>query len=116
MAALAKRTVPIVARVDHAAAARAAGLEMLPAELFIFGNALVGTPLMQASPSLAIDLPLKVLVSEDSSRICWLTYTDPFWIGRRHGVPLAQWPILLAMREMLAAIADEAAGRSDLPG
>jgi uncharacterized protein (DUF302 family) len=115
VAILARRSLPIATRVDHGAAARSTGLEMLPAELFIFGNPLAGTPLMKATPSMAIVLPLKILVTEDSAQVCWLTYNDPIWIGRRHGVALSQYPALLAMHDMLDSITDEAAGRND-PG
>jgi len=110
VANLARRAIPLVARVDHAAAARSTGLAMLPAEVFIFGNPLVGTQLMQASPTMAIDLPLKILITEDLLPNCWLTYGDPLWIGRRHAVPAQQWPVLQAIRDLLASIVREVAG------
>lgn len=54
----------LVARVDHQAAAADAGLQMNPATVLIFGNPQIGTPLMQADPRVALDLPLRVLIWE----------------------------------------------------
>jgi uncharacterized protein (DUF302 family) len=112
VADLAMRGLPIVARIDHADAAYRVGLDMLPAELFIFGNPHAGTPLMRAAPSIAIDLPLKILVTEGASGICWLTYNDPVWIGRRHDVDMTEIRMLRVMRELLAVIVAAAAGRN----
>src|ERR1700730_6434770 len=71
-------------RIDHAAGATEAGLELRPTELIIFGNARGGTPLMQSIQTVGIDLPLKVLVWEDASGTTWLSYNDPSWIAKRH--------------------------------
>jgi uncharacterized protein (DUF302 family) len=76
----------VFARIDHAAGAAEAGLELRPTELIIFGNARGGTPLMQASQTAGIDLPLKALVWEDAGRKTWLSYNDPGWIVQRHGL------------------------------
>src|SRR4051795_13016438 len=72
----------VFARVDHAAGAAEAGLPLPPTELLIFGNAKAGTPLMQATPTAGIDLPLKALVYEDSAGKVWLSYNDPVWIAK----------------------------------
>jgi len=76
----------IFAHVDHAAGAAAVGLSLLPTDLLIFGNAKGGTPLMQAMQTVGIDLPLKVLVWQDASGKTWLSYNDPSWIAKRHGL------------------------------
>lgn len=79
--------IPIHARIDHSADAARAGLTMNPAILLIFGNARAGTPLMVASPTLAIDLPLKALVWQDSDGTVWLSYNTPEYLAGRHGIP-----------------------------
>ena len=79
--------VNIVARVDHSGDASRAHLTMPPSELLIFGNPAAGTPLMVASPTVAIDLPLKALVWEDSDGAVWLSYNSPGYLGRRHQLP-----------------------------
>jgi uncharacterized protein (DUF302 family) len=76
----------IFARIDHAAGATAVGLPLRPTELLIFGNAKGGTPLMQSSQTTGIDLPLKVLVWEDTSGATWLSHNDPAWLAKRHGL------------------------------
>ena len=74
------------AHIDHAAGAAAVGLSLRPTELLIFGNARGGTPLMELAQTAGIDLPLKVLVWQDASGITWLSYIDPTWIAKRHGL------------------------------
>jgi uncharacterized protein (DUF302 family) len=69
---------------------------MPPTKLLIFGNPKAGTPLMQARPSLAIDLPLKILVSEDGQGTVWLSYNSPEYLAQRHGVPENFLPVLAA--------------------
>jgi uncharacterized protein (DUF302 family) len=76
----------VFARVDHAAGAAAAGLPLRPTEVLIFGNAKGGTPLMQAAQTIGIDLPLKALVWQDASGTTWLSYNDPVWLAKRHGL------------------------------
>ena len=76
----------IFARIDHAAGAEAVGLSLRPTELLIFGSAKAGTPLMQSSQTIGIDLPLKALVWQDVSGNTWLSYNDPRWIAKRHGL------------------------------
>ena len=76
----------IFARIDHAAGAAEVGLSLRPTELLIFGNAKGGTPLMQAVQTIAIDLPLKALVWQDASGNTWLSYNDPNWLAKRHGL------------------------------
>lgn len=84
---LAEKNITIFAMVDHSGEAAKAGLQMRSTKLLIFGNPKAGTPLMQAAPSVAIDLPLKALIWEDADGNVWLTYTDPAYLQARHGFP-----------------------------
>jgi len=79
--------VKLFALIDHSGEAEKAGLHMRPTKLLIFGNPTAGTPLMIASPSVAIDLPLKILVWEDADRNVRISYNDPAWLQARHGFP-----------------------------
>jgi uncharacterized protein (DUF302 family) len=76
----------VFARIDHRAEAEKVGLAMPPSQLLIFGNPKGGTPLMVASPTLAIDLPLKALVWEDASGRVWLSYNAASYLKSRHEV------------------------------
>ena len=91
-------------RIDHAAGAAEAGLELRPTELIIFGNARGGTPLMQSVQTVGIDLPLKALVWEDASGTIWLSYNEPSWIAHRHCVANAE-PVVNKMSGVLSAMA-----------
>lgn len=82
--AVKSKGLTIFARIDHAAGAVAAGMQLRPTEVLIFGNARGGTPLMQANQMTGIDLPLKALVHEDAAGKVWLSYNDPDWIAQRH--------------------------------
>jgi uncharacterized protein (DUF302 family) len=77
----------ILARIDHSGDAAKAGLKMQPTQLLIFGNPKSGTPLMIASPSIAIDLPLKALVWQDENENVWLSYNNPGYLKERHAIP-----------------------------
>jgi uncharacterized protein (DUF302 family) len=79
--------VAVFALIDHSGEAEKVGLEMRPTKLLIFGNPKAGTPLMLASPSSAIDLPLKILVWEDAQGKVWLSYNSPEYLRERHGLP-----------------------------
>jgi uncharacterized protein (DUF302 family) len=76
----------VFARIDHAAGAAEVGLSLRPTELLIFGSAKTGTPLMQSVQTIGIDLPLKALVWQDASGNTWLSYNDPSWLAKRHGL------------------------------
>jgi uncharacterized protein (DUF302 family) len=78
----------VFARIDHAAGAAEAGLYLRPTDLIIFGNTRAGTPLMQASQTVGIDLPLKALVWQDEAGKTWLSYYEPNWIIERHGLAI----------------------------
>ena len=79
--------IMLFAIIDHSGEASKAGMTMLPTQLIIFGNPVAGTPLMQAKPSVALDLPLKVLISEDIEGKVWLSYNSPQYLQSRHGLP-----------------------------
>ncbi len=76
-----------MARIDHANEVAKVGLTMLPTTLLLFGNPLLGTPVMMASPMAAIDLPLKVLVWQDVEGRVWISYNSPLYLQERHGIP-----------------------------
>ena len=79
--------VMLFALVDHSGEAAKVGLPMPPTKLLIFGNPKAGTPLMLASPSVAIDLPLKILVSEDGEGRVWISYSSSAYLQARHNLP-----------------------------
>jgi len=81
------RGLAIFARIDHSGEAEKAGLKMRSTQLLIFGSPKQGTPLMVASPTLAIDLPLKALAWEDASGKVWLSYNTPEYLKQRHDIP-----------------------------
>ena len=88
----------IFARIDQKGAAQTVGVTMRPMTLVLFGNPKAGTPLMQAYPTLAIDLPLKALVWEDANRRVWVSTNSPQYLQQRHGMaetPFAGVPALL---------------------
>src|SRR5579859_544057 len=79
--------VTVFALVDHSGEAEKAGMKMRPTKLLIFGSPKGGTPVMLAAPSIAIDLPLKVLVWENNQGKTWVSYNSPEYLQKRHGVP-----------------------------
>jgi uncharacterized protein (DUF302 family) len=98
----------VFAHIDHAAGAAAVGLSLLPTDLLIFGNARGGTPLMQSVQTIGIDLPLKVLVWRDAAGKTWLSYNDPGWLAKRHGVGAEAVATVKALSAALAAVATAA--------
>jgi uncharacterized protein (DUF302 family) len=83
----AEKGLQVFAVIDHSGEAEKVGLKMPPTKVVIFGSPKAGTPLMLASPSLAIDLPLKALVAEDLDGKVSVTYNDPEYLRARHGFP-----------------------------
>ena len=79
--------VKLFAVIDHSGEAANAGLQMRSTKVLIFGNPNAGTPLMVAAPSVAIDLPLKALISEDAGGQLWISYNSPAYLQARHSVP-----------------------------
>jgi len=98
--------VTLFALIDHSGEAEKIGMKMPPTKLLIFGSPKAGTPPMLAAPSIAIDLPLKILVWEDARGKVWISYNSPDYLRRRHGLPtdLLQ---NIAVVETLAAKAGE---------
>jgi uncharacterized protein (DUF302 family) len=86
-AVLGERGLTVFAVVDHSGEAEKAGLKMRPTKLVIFGSPKAGTPVMVAAPTIAIDLPLKVLVAQDVEGKVWVSYNSPEFLQQRHGVP-----------------------------
>lgn len=85
--ALREKGVKLFALIDHSGEAQKAGLQMRPTKLLIFGNPKAGTPVMLASPTIAIDLPLKILVWKDGDGQVWLSYNDAGYLQERHSIP-----------------------------
>src|SRR5580658_1660360 len=86
-AILKSKGVTLFALVDHSGEAEKVGLKMPPTKLLIFGNPKGGTPLMLVSPSAAIDLPLKILIAEDSEGKVWISYNSTEYLAARHNLP-----------------------------
>jgi uncharacterized protein (DUF302 family) len=98
--------VALFALVDHSGEAAKVGVTMRPTKLLIFGNPKAGTPLMLAAPSIAIDLPLKLLVWEDAQGKVWISYNSAAYLQKRHGFP-QELMANIAVVETLAAKAAE---------
>jgi uncharacterized protein (DUF302 family) len=98
---LQSRGLTLFALVDHSGEAEKVGLNMPPTKLLNFGSPKGGTPAMLAAPSIAIDLPLKVLISEDREGKVWISYNAPEFLGRRHNLPDALLPNISAVRAMV---------------
>lgn len=99
------KNVKLFAIVDHSGEAEKAGLKMPNTKLLIFGSPKAGTPLMLAAPSIALDLPLKILVAEDADGKVWVSYNSPKYLQERHQLP----EDLLPNIGVIAALAGEAA-------
>lgn len=110
VAAIGRRGLTIFCRVDHAAGARDAGLELPPEEVILFGDPRVGTPLMQGSPAVGYELPLRILVWEEGDAVR-LGYRDPRELVELFGLQ-AREPTLERMAALLAALTGEAANNS----
>ncbi len=99
------RGITLFAVIDHSAEAATIGMKMPETKLLIFGNPKGGTPLMLASPSVAIDLPLKLLVAEDANGRCSISYNSPKYLQERHKLP----DELIKNIAIIEALATEAA-------
>lgn len=97
--------IKLFALVDHSGEAEKAGMNMRPTKLLIFGNPKGGTPLMIATPSIAIDLPLKLLVWEDSEGKTWISYNSLEYLKVRHNAPAD----LMANLSVIEAVVAQAA-------
>ena len=97
--------ITLFALIDHSGEAAKAGMAMPPTKLLIFGSPKSGTPLMVARPSVAIDLPLKVLVAQDASGEVHVSFNGPEYIRALHGLPPAFSPSLAVVEALVAAAA-----------
>jgi uncharacterized protein (DUF302 family) len=98
--------VALFALIDHSGEAEKTGLKMRPTKLLIFGNPKAGTPVMLAAPSIAIDLPLKLLVWQGSDDKVWISYNSPLYLLERHNAPQSFAPAL-AIVDLVATKAAE---------
>ncbi len=81
-------------------------MEMHPTKLVIFGNPKGGTPLMLAAPSIAIDLPIKILIWEDDQGKVWVSYNSPEYLVERHGLPPNLLPNIAFVEALAATVAE----------
>jgi uncharacterized protein (DUF302 family) len=101
-AILQAKSVTLFSVIDHSGEAEKVGMKMPNTKLLIFGSPKAGTPLMLAAPSIALDLPLKILVWEDSDGKSWVSYNSPEYLRERHNLP-AELLKNIAVVETLAA-------------
>ena len=95
----------IFAKIDFSGDAKRAGLDMPPTQMLIFGSPKAGTPIMMAAPSSALDLPLKVLIAQDSNGKVWLSYNSPEYLAERHAIPPALVQNISGVRGLVQAAA-----------
>jgi uncharacterized protein (DUF302 family) len=105
-AILQAKGVTLFALVDHSGEAEKVGLKMPPTQLLIFGSPKAGTPLMLAAPRSAIDLPLKILIREDSKGRVWVSYNSPAYLGERHGLPEQLLQNIAVVETLATAVAE----------
>jgi uncharacterized protein (DUF302 family) len=103
---LQSKGITLFAVIDHSGEAAKVGLKMLPTTLLIFGNPKSGTPPMLAAPSIALDLPLKILVWEDGHGKVWLSYNGPEYLEERHGLPRDLVQNISAVKALAAGAAE----------
>jgi uncharacterized protein (DUF302 family) len=107
--ALQEKGITVFARINHADGARSIGQTLKPTILVIFGSPAMGTPLMERSRTMGIDLPLKALIWEDQAGQVWFSYNDPDHLFRRHGLTEMN-AAMQKMQQALAAFATAATG------
>jgi len=100
---LAAKGVTLFALIDHSGEAVKVGMTMPPTKLLIFGSPKAGTPIMLAAPSSAIDLPLKILVREDTGGKVWVSYNSPTYLQQRHHLPQELLPNIAVVEGLVAA-------------
>ena len=102
--ALNEKEITVFARIDHAKGAEGIGQSLKPTILVIFGSPAMGTPLIQRSRTIGIDLPLKALIWEDRAGEVWFTYNTPDYLARRHGIT-EMGPLVEKMQTAMAGFA-----------
>ena len=103
---LQSKGVTLFALVDHDGEAKKVGMKMRPTKLLIFGSPKAGTPLMLAKPSIAIDLPLKILVWEDRQGKVWVSYNSSDYLKERHDLPQELLQNIAVVETLAANVAD----------
>jgi uncharacterized protein (DUF302 family) len=105
-AILQAKGVTVFALIDHSGEAAKVGMEMHPTKLVIFGNPKGGTPLMLAAPTIAIDLPIKILIWEDDQGKVWISYNTPDYLAQRHALPSNLLPNIAFVEALAATVAE----------
>jgi|SRR6185312_2213161 len=113
--AIEKGGMRLAAKIDHSAAARAAGLSLRGTVVLIFGNAQAGTPLMLRDQEVGIDLPLKILVWDDAKGVAHVSYNAPAWIAERHGI-VGMEAVLAVLQRALANVVKGTASQDGTEG
>ncbi len=108
---LTAKEVKLFAVIDHSGEAEKAGLQMPDTKLLIFGHPKAGTLIMIAAPSAALDLPLKLLVSQDIEGTVWLSYSSPTYLQLRHNIP----DELMQVFAVVESLARKASGAMEAP-
>ena len=103
---LQNKGVALFAMIDHSGEAEKAGMKMPATKLLIFGSPKAGTPVMLAAPTSAIDLPLKVLISEDNQGKVWVSYNSPAYLQERHGISMELMENLAIVETLAAKITE----------
>ena len=85
--AIQSRNLSLFAHIDHSGEAKKVGLSMQETHVLLFGNPQAGTPVMIASPLLALDLPLRVLIWQDEDERVWVSYTSATYLAARYSIP-----------------------------
>ena len=98
--------VTLFALVDHSGEAAKVDMKMHPTKLLIFGNPKGGTPVMLAAPSIAIDLPLKILIWEDAEGKVLVTYNSPAYLQNRHHLPAELLQNIIVVEALAKAAAE----------
>ena len=111
--AISQKGLQVFAQIDHAAAAREAGMDLPDEVVILFGNPRAGTPLMQADPGVGIELPLRMLVWDQGGKTI-VGYNDPKGLAGAYNLT-TQAPTLDAMSSLLHALANDAAGKAEHP-
>jgi uncharacterized protein (DUF302 family) len=99
------RGLTVFAQIDFSGDAQRSGLSMRPTGLMIIGNPKGGTPLMAATPTVAIDLPLKILAWQDAEGLTWVAYNESEYLQARHGFPAELMKNIAALGALAAAAA-----------
>ena len=103
---LREKNITLFALVDHSGEAAKVGMKMPPTKLLIFGSPKAGTPLMLAAPSIALDLPLKLLVWQDEAGKVWISYNSPEYLRARHHLPQELVPNIAVIGGLAQKAAD----------